>query len=73
VQGLKTRCELSGTRAGHAGPFSCSRIALAAPVDGKSNDGWVALVADKSGYPKPAVTIMSGASARMKPVRIETK
>ena len=41
------------------------------PVDGKANEELIALVADKFECRKSAVTIKSGASGRMKLVRIE--
>jgi uncharacterized protein len=43
----------------------------AAPVDGKANEELIALVASRFGCRKSAVTIKSGASGRMKLVRIE--
>jgi uncharacterized protein (TIGR00251 family) len=43
----------------------------AAPVDGKANKELIALVADHFHCPKSAVSIKSGASGRMKLVRIE--
>jgi uncharacterized protein YggU (UPF0235/DUF167 family) len=42
----------------------------AAPVDGKANAELVALVAQHFGCAKAAVTVLSGASARLKLVRI---
>lgn len=44
----------------------------AAPVDGKANEELIALVAKRFECRKSAVTIKSGASGRMKLVRIET-
>jgi uncharacterized protein len=41
------------------------------PVEGKANRELVALVADRFGCPKSAVSIKSGAAGRMKLVRIE--
>jgi hypothetical protein len=41
------------------------------PVDGKANEELVALVADRFGCRKSAVSIKSGASGRMKLVKIE--
>jgi uncharacterized protein len=41
------------------------------PVDGKANQELVALVADRFGCPKSAVSVKSGASGRIKLVRIE--
>lgn len=41
------------------------------PVDGKANDELVALVAGHFGCPKSAVSIRSGASARLKLLRID--
>jgi uncharacterized protein (TIGR00251 family) len=43
----------------------------AAPVDGKANEELIALVAEYFGCPKSAVSIKSGASSRIKRVRIE--
>jgi hypothetical protein len=42
------------------------------PVEGKANEELVALVARHFGCPKAAVSIKSGASGRIKRVRIET-
>ena len=42
------------------------------PVDGKANEELVALVASHFGCRKAQVTIRSGASGRMKLVRIDT-
>lgn len=44
----------------------------AAPVDGKANQELITLVARQFGCAKAAVTIKSGASGRLKRVRIET-
>ena len=44
----------------------------AAPVDGKANEELIALVASRFGCRKSAVSIRSGASGRMKLVRIDT-
>jgi uncharacterized protein (TIGR00251 family) len=41
------------------------------PIDGKANEELVALVAARFGCRKSAVSIKSGASGRMKLVRIE--
>ena len=41
------------------------------PVDGKANQELIALVAARFGCPKSAVSIKSGASSRVKRVRIE--
>jgi uncharacterized protein len=43
----------------------------AAPVDGKANEELIALVASRFQCRKSAVSIKSGASGRMKLVRIE--
>ena len=43
----------------------------AAPVDGKANEELIALVASRFRCRKSAVSIKSGASGRMKLVRIE--
>ncbi len=42
-----------------------------APVDGKANEELIALVAERFGCPKSAVSIKSGGSSRIKRVRIE--
>ena len=42
------------------------------PADGKANEELIALVARHFGCRKSAVSIKSGASARMKSIRIET-
>jgi uncharacterized protein (TIGR00251 family) len=42
------------------------------PVDGKANEELIALVAAHFGVPKLAVTIRSGAGARLKLVKIES-
>ena len=44
----------------------------AAPLQGKANQELIALVARQFGCAKAAVTIKSGASGRLKRVRIET-
>lgn len=44
----------------------------AAPVDGKANRELIALVARQFGCPKAAVSIRSGASGRLKLVRVST-
>ena len=41
------------------------------PVDGKANAELIALVAERFGCPKSAVSIRAGASGRLKRVRIE--
>ena len=41
------------------------------PADGKANEELVALIAERFGCPKSAVSIRSGASGRMKLVKIE--
>lgn len=43
------------------------------PVDGKANAELVGLVARHFGCPKSAVTVISGASARLKLVRISER
>ncbi len=42
-----------------------------APVDGKANEELIALVAERFACPKSAVSIKSGASSRVKRIRIE--
>lgn len=44
----------------------------AAPVDGKANDELLALIAGHFGVPRAAVSIKTGASARIKRVQIDT-
>jgi len=41
------------------------------PVDGKANEELIALVARQFGCPRAAVSIKSGASGRLKLVRVE--
>jgi uncharacterized protein len=41
------------------------------PADGKANEELAALIAERFGCPKSAVSIRSGASGRMKLVKIE--
>ncbi len=43
----------------------------AAPIDGKANEEMLALVARHFGRPKSAVSIKSGASSRIKLVRVQ--
>lgn len=43
----------------------------AAPVDGKANEELIALVADRFQCRKSAVSIKSGASGRMKLIRVQ--
>jgi uncharacterized protein (TIGR00251 family) len=43
------------------------------PVDGKANRELVALIAERFGCPKSAVSIKSGAGARLKLVRIDAE
>lgn len=43
----------------------------APPVDGRANEELVALVAERFGRPKSAVTIRAGAGGRTKLVRVE--
>jgi uncharacterized protein len=43
-----------------------------APVDGKANEELIDLVAERFECPKSAVSIKSGASSRVKRVRIQT-
>ncbi|MGO9801879.1 MAG: DUF167 domain-containing protein [Steroidobacteraceae bacterium] len=42
-----------------------------APIDGKANEELIALVAEHFQCPKSAVSIKSGASGRIKVVRVE--
>jgi uncharacterized protein YggU (UPF0235/DUF167 family) len=42
----------------------------AAPADGKANAELIALVAERFGCPRSAVSLVSGASARLKLLRI---
>lgn len=44
----------------------------APPIDGKANEELIALVARRFQCPKSSVSIKSGATGRMKLVRIET-
>ncbi len=52
-----------------AGPWRAS--VKSPPVDGKANAELIALVADRFGCPRSAVSIRGGASGRLKRVRIE--
>jgi len=45
----------------------------APPVDGRANEELVALVAERFGCGKGAVTIKAGAAGRMKLVKVEKK
>jgi len=57
----------------HRDPDGSWRAQLKSPpVDGKANAELVALVADHFGCRKSAVVIKSGASGRMKLVKVET-
>ena len=47
------------------------RILQSPPVDGRANTELIALVAERFGCRRAEVTIKSGASGRMKLVRIE--
>jgi uncharacterized protein YggU (UPF0235/DUF167 family) len=54
------------------GPDGLWRAQLkSAPVDGKANDELLALVAERFGLRRAAVSIASGASGRMKLIRLE--
>lgn len=53
------------------GPGVWSARIKAPPVDGKANDELISLVARHFGCPKSMVSLKSGASARVKLVRIE--
>ena len=57
---------------GEASPGVWAAQLKSPPVDGKANEELIALVAKQFGCPKSAVSIKSGASGRMKLVRIET-
>src|SRR5207253_10632106 len=53
------------------GPGSWSAQLKSPPMEGKANEELIALVAKQFGCRKSAVSIKSGASGRMKLVRIE--
>jgi hypothetical protein len=57
------------SRDGNNAPLLKVRVA-AAPEDGRANDAVVALLAQRFAVPKKSVTILGGASARIKRVRI---
>lgn len=54
-----------------AGSGPCLAQLKSPPVDGKANKELVALIARHFGCPKSAVSIKSGASGRMKLVKID--
>jgi uncharacterized protein len=66
VQPRATRDEVVGERAGAV----VVRLA-APPVDGKANAALCAFLAKAAGVPRSQVTIVRGASARDKVVRVE--
>ncbi len=57
----------------HAGGGTWLARLRSAPIDGKANEELIALVADHFQCRKSAVSIKSGASGRMKLVRIEER
>jgi uncharacterized protein (TIGR00251 family) len=66
VQPRAKRTEIAGERAGAV----VVRVA-APPVDGKANAAVCALVAQRAGVPRSAVTVARGAGARDKLLRVE--
>jgi uncharacterized protein YggU (UPF0235/DUF167 family) len=52
-----------------AGPWRA--MLKSPPVDGKANAELIALVAERFGCPKSAISIRGGAAGRLKRVRIE--
>jgi uncharacterized protein (TIGR00251 family) len=66
VQPRAKRSELGGVRAGAL----VVRVA-APPVEGKANAAVCALLASAAGVPKSRVSVVRGASAREKVVRLE--
>jgi hypothetical protein len=60
------RSELAGMRAGAL----VVRVA-APPVDGKANAAVCALLAERAGVPRTRVSVLRGAAARDKVVRVE--
>lgn len=66
---VKPNARVSAIEQGSDGLWSAQL--KSAPVDGKANEELVALVARQFGCRKSAVTIKSGASGRMKLVRID--
>lgn len=67
---VKPNSRLSALEQGNDGTWMAQL--KAAPVDGKANEELIALIAARFGCRKSAVSIKSGASGRMKLVRIET-
>ena len=67
---VKPNARVSALAQGEGGTW-IARV-KAAPIDGKANEELIALVAGHFGCRKSAVSIKSGASGRMKLVRIET-
>ena len=66
VQPRAKRSEIAGVRAGAL----VVRVA-APPVDGKANAALCALLAETAGVPRSRVTVLRGAGARDKVVRVE--
>ena len=66
VQPRAKRSELGGVRAGAL----VVRVA-APPVDGRANAALCALLAARAGVPKSRVSVVRGAGAREKVVRVE--
>jgi uncharacterized protein YggU (UPF0235/DUF167 family) len=65
VQPRARRTEVAGERAGAV----VVRVA-APPVDGKANAAVCALVADRAGIPRSAVTVLRGAGSRDKVLEV---
>ena len=66
VQPRAKRSEIAGVRAGAL----VVRVA-APPVDGKANAALCALLAERAGVPRSRVSVLRGAGARDKVVRLE--
>jgi len=67
---VKPRAKVSSLERAPDGSWS-ARL-RSPPVDGKANRELIALVAERFGCPKSAVTIRAGKSGRLKLVRVET-
>jgi uncharacterized protein (TIGR00251 family) len=66
LQPRARRTEVVGERAGAV----VIRV-TAPPVDGRANEALCALVAERAGVPRRAVSVVRGASSRDKVVRVE--
>jgi uncharacterized protein len=67
---VKPNARISSLEESDGGGFWRARV-KSPPADGKANEELVALIAERFGCPKSAVSIRSGMSGRMKLVKIE--